>query len=428
MSGLRRIGLMDRFAALVSERLGLSFPRAKRADLEARLAAAAEEFGTASSETLAALAVSSSFGSEDWSHLAQHLTVNETHFWRDHAFFDALIGRILPSIGTSGRLRVWCAGCSTGEEPYSVAIAVARAFPHAEDLDVGILATDIGGRNLDKARKGIYGPWSFRGVPDWLKDGYFTPAADGLAIRADIRAMVTFEQSNLVSETAHRDSMDLILCRNVLMYFTDETAALAAERLGNCLTDAGWLAVAASEVAHPALQHFAPVTLPGTVLLRKTPPPPAERNQSRPARVRRAPVFPSGAESSVRPNAAPGLGTPLGQGRSEAALASCEEALAADRLNADLHYLRAVILLEMSRNERASEAFQNVLYLDPHHILAHYMLGSLKFRQGETETARTCFAAARRLLEFWGDDAVLPGAGGWTVGDLRPLLGREVPR
>ena len=414
---------LERLAVLVAERTGLAFGRSKLADLKSRLETAAGDWGARSAEDLVSSALSTSFNEQNWLRLTQHLTVNETYFWRDHAVFEALIEDILPSIRTSGQLRIWSAGCSTGEEPYSLAIAADRAFPRADGPDVRIFATDINARNLDKARQGIYGPWSFRGVPDWLKNEYFTSREDGrLEIRPDIRARVTFEQANLVSGTLPRDPMDLIFCRNVLMYFTPEQAFAAAGRLGQCLARAGWLVVAASETFQPAVREFTPTAFPGAVLLRKLPPEPDEAKSSRPAPVRRTTVLVRTPRPAQGSNIKPAVREVSG-GRSAEALARCTEAVADDRLNAGLHCRQAVILLDMNRNEEAGAALRRALYLDPHHVLAHYMMGSLRFRRGEREAAQRSFSTVRRLLEFWPDDRELPGADGWTAKGLRPLLG-----
>ncbi len=160
--------------------------------------------------------------------------------------FEALEDRILPelirsrSVGNR-RLRIWSAGCATGEEPYSIAIALRRALPVPEDWRITILATDINPHILRKASAGVYGEWSFRNAPPWLKGTWFRPKKDGkLEILPEIRKMVSFAYLNLAedifpSPVNNTNAMDLIFCRNVLMYFAAERAQEIGESLRGCL-------------------------------------------------------------------------------------------------------------------------------------------------------------------------------------------------
>ena len=167
--------------------------------------------------------------------MASYLTIGETYFFRVEPDFNALENHILPELihlrkDTGKYLRIWSAASSTGEEPYSLAILVRKLIPDIKDWNITILATDINTRSLAKAEKGIYGNWSFRNNPEWLKKIYFTPLLDErYQINRNIKDMVSFFYLNLARDTYpsllnNTNGMDIIFCRNVLMYFTPELA------------------------------------------------------------------------------------------------------------------------------------------------------------------------------------------------------------
>ena len=165
--------------------------------------------------------------------LASHLTVGETYFFREKRSFDILEEQVLPELirlhrGDGMRLRIWSAGCCTGEEPYSVAMLLDRMIPDLADWNVTILATDINPRFLEIASAGVYGEWSFRAIPPGIRERYFSPLPGGrMQIAQRIRRMVTFSFLNLAEDVYpslvnNTNAMDVVLCRNVLMYFTPE--------------------------------------------------------------------------------------------------------------------------------------------------------------------------------------------------------------
>jgi chemotaxis protein methyltransferase CheR len=212
--------------------------------------------------------------------LASHLTIGETYFLRERSTFDALLQSVLPELirrrrGREQRLRLWSAACSTGEEPYSLAILLRQLLPDWRDWHVTILGTDINERSLQKAAAGLYGEWSFRACPPEFKQSYFTRAADGrFAIAADIRDSVRFAQLNLVQDTfpslaTDSNAMDVILCRNVLMYFTPPQARKLVENLRHALVDEGWLAVGLSECSQALFSRYASLSFVGATLYRK---------------------------------------------------------------------------------------------------------------------------------------------------------------
>ncbi|HKN18579.1 MAG TPA: protein-glutamate O-methyltransferase CheR, partial [Dissulfurispiraceae bacterium] len=263
----------------VEERMGLHFPAERFRDLERGLFSAAKEYGHKDAcsylDWLAAFPLSHS----QVEMLASHLTVGETYFYRDKGSFDALEEYILPELirsrrGKEQRLRFWSAGCATGEEAYSIAMLLDNIVPDIKDWNVSILATDINPNFLKLAAEGAYREWSFRSAPLWVKERYFTRTKKGFEVLPRIRRMVTFSYHNLVGDPYpalinNTSAMDIIFCRNVLMYFSRERAKEVVLHLNRCLMDDGWLAISPVEASHAISSLFKGVKFPGATLYKK---------------------------------------------------------------------------------------------------------------------------------------------------------------
>ncbi|PYQ19112.1 MAG: hypothetical protein DMF81_22900 [Acidobacteria bacterium] len=193
--------------ALVAHRLGLQFPDGRVADMQRGLADALRGSAFASLDPYLAWLAAVPDEDPELRRLAARLTIGETHFFRDGAAFEALERHVLPSLiaarSAEGvpRLRLWSAGCATGEEPYSLAIELDRLLRDRADWSVTILATDINTEALEVARRGIYRDWSLRGTPPWVRERYFHRRRDQtFELDRRIRGMVTFAPLNLASD------------------------------------------------------------------------------------------------------------------------------------------------------------------------------------------------------------------------------------
>ena len=255
---LERGDFFARAQATIRQRTGLVFNEARRADLARGLGKAIERAGTRDVEAyLARLETDPRV----LDHLVAEITVGETYFFREPEQFAVIREHILPDLASRrphGRpLRVWSAGCATGEEPYSVTIMLREAGW----LDVvHILGTDIARTALARGKRGRYTRWSFRGVPAGVREAYFVERGAELALSATIRAAVDFGYLNLAEDTYPSLAtgvwgMDLILCRNVLIYFDSDAVAAVARRLLASLADGGWLLLGASD---PMLINLVP--------------------------------------------------------------------------------------------------------------------------------------------------------------------------
>ena len=449
----------QRLAELIAARTGLSFPPARRPDLLRALEAAARETDFQEPARYAEWLLSARPTARQLHALACHLTVGETYFFREGRTLDALSRHVLPELierrrGGDRHLRLWSAACSTGEEAYSLAMLLDRLLPEQKGWRVTILATDINERALAKAAAGVYGEWSFRAFPEELRERYFTRTADGrFGIRADIRERVTFAQLNLAADefaswAVDTRAMDVVLCRNVLIYFAAEQARQLVRRLHESLAEGGWLAVSPSECSQALFSRFSVVNFPDAILYRK-------RNRTetvahdveggalthagvradipehRPSvsalppnrDVKRAQA-PSTAEPVTHstPNFATLARESANRGHLTQALALSEQWIAADKVDPAAHYLHATVLQEIGNREAARRAFHRCLYLQPDFALAHFALGTLERSEAHPAEARRHFENAQRLLHARPAEELLPESEGLTVGHLAAIV------
>ncbi|MFW5735702.1 MAG: CheR family methyltransferase, partial [Oceanidesulfovibrio sp.] len=257
---------LDRLAAMVLELWGLQFSKDRYKDLSRGVEAAAKSLGLPSETFVAMILREPAHSSRGklLSILVEKLTVGESYFFRETRSIHALDESILPSLiharsqQRDRRLRLWSAGCATGEEPYTLSILLDRVFKRLgerrEDWDVEILATDINREFLRRARHGVYRQWSFRAAPPWLKERYFEETNDNRwRVKDKVRELIRFRLYNLCdreTRLAEGSGMDVILCRNVLIYFSYEKMACALKNLRSHLAAQGWLITSPTESAH----------------------------------------------------------------------------------------------------------------------------------------------------------------------------------
>ncbi len=216
----------SRFSGLVRAKSGLEIPEVRRPDLEKAVVQSMAELSLSKPDELFTYLMTGPDGAPVLENLIARITVGETHFFRNHPQFEALEKQVLPELIEKRRplkrLRIWSAGCASGEEPYSLAILLKRLIPDLADWNILILATDINRTALEKAQKGDFGPWSFREVPPEVKANYFKFDGSRYKISNTVRSMVTFAYLNLVEDNypsmlTNTQLMDLVLCRNVLI-------------------------------------------------------------------------------------------------------------------------------------------------------------------------------------------------------------------
>lgn len=392
-------------------------------------------------------------GAAEWAALEAEITIGETFFFRYAEQFAALRGTILPGLiaarSHERRLTIWSAGCSTGAEPYSLAILLHELLgPALPDWRIAITGTDISTAALATARTGLYGRWALRTLPPEERLRYFAPGPirpgpgrEGTyTLRPEYRRMVRFERRNLmelVDGTAppELNGFDLILCRNVLIYFEAEVVLGMVRSLGRRLVPDGWLLIGHAE-PNPAFAHtLEAVNLPGTVAYR-----------------------PGGAGEPAVPVADPAVWEPahpwIGEGPAEADGPGAADPIAADGpresvlaetsrsetsevrspgddavgagdlaqiralsdagetaeawrraraalgvapMEAALHYYDGLLARTLGREAEAEGALRRALYLDPGFVMAHYQLGLLLIAVARPAEGRRFLDNAIRL-------------------------------
>lgn len=450
--------MLEQLRDALAAHTGLGFDGRGWHDFERRIAAAARDAGARDTEDYVRRILATPPDRRQVEILARHLTVGETYFFREKHSFEALAHHVLPERlrereRGERQLRIWSAGCCTGEEAYSMAILLDRLLADRPDggagWDIRVLATDINPDFLETARKGVYGEWSFRGTPAWVKNGYFRRRRDGShEVLPKIRERVDFSFLNLADGTSppHPEGMDIILCRNVLMYFTPAKARGVVARFQRALREDGLLLVSPAETSATLFSAFSPVNFPGAIFYSpcrlarspRTASAPASRAagsrqtaaleiprnvtpRAAPRRRTAVPPAPAGQQAHGRDDAAAFSRSArhcANEGRLDEAAEWCAKAVAANKLDPAVHYLAANIDQERGRIADAAQALQRALFLDPDFALAHFALGNLRLSEGRLADAARHFENLRSLLKNVARDDVLPEAGGLTAGRL----------
>ncbi|WP_439406127.1 CheR family methyltransferase [Bradyrhizobium sp. DASA03076] len=197
--------------------------------------------------------------------VVEAMTTNETFFFRDKIPFDHLRDSIVPGLiqarAARKSLRIWSAASSTGQEPYSIAMCLKEMGAALAGWRIEIVATDLSQEVLEKCKAGVYSQFEVqRGLPIQLLMKYFTQASDVWQLNADVRAMVQFRQLNLLQDFSHLGTFDVIFCRNVLIYFDQDTKAMIFERMAKGLEADGTLLLGAAESVVGITDAFRPVS------------------------------------------------------------------------------------------------------------------------------------------------------------------------
>lgn len=271
--------LLQEASQAISELMGLNFQNERLTDLARNFAAASAKLGFNSIEIFVQSLIKRQLSRNQLELLASYLTVGETFFFREPESFSLLEKKILPQIAAKREnnkmLRLWSAGCCSGEEPYSLAITCRRAIPDIDDWLLSILATDLNSTFLQKGKAATYSAWSFRGVPQAIQQQYFVkngPAS--WTVIPSVRKMVSFAYLNLAldpypSLQTQTNAMDVILCRNVLMYLTAQHQEKVVSSLYDCLVEGGYLLVNPAETGISFLKKFENENHDGVIIYRK---------------------------------------------------------------------------------------------------------------------------------------------------------------
>lgn len=415
------------FSTLIEEKMGLHYPKERWGELKKKLIPLMPLVGAADMDACV----------EELSHclsehkmiaeLAYYLTIGETYFFRDVSLFEVLEKQIFPQIIAANQatrsLRIWSAGCCTGEEPYSIAMLLHHRFPNLRHWKVLILGTDINEEFLLKARRARYTRWSLRSTPSGMLEKYFILSSDGTYhLDSQIKESVHFATLNL-AEGRYLQSgldcqeMDLILCQNVLIYFSPKQIKHTVGQLTETLKQGGWLSVAAIEVPFIASPYLTMDSSRGVTLFQKREGVPQKIARAPPARPVKTPPVPLESKSIPLPSyeiclnlyqkkqyplaiqkilerLSPAAGDPfylhsfskemlllirayVKEGDLQQARSWCEKALKANKLDPLFHYLYGEVLFAKGEKALALKALKQAIFLNADFAIAHYLLGLL---------------------------------------------------
>lgn len=435
----------------VLDHTGLHYYGDKDTDFAARVLRRITARGAAGCASYLAMLVEDTGAQAEIEALIGELTIGETYFFRQREHFDLLRQRLIPEIiarnAPSRRIRIWSAGCATGAEPYSLALLFHLDFgAEAAGWDVSILGTDINVDFLQQARDGVFGAWALRNVPENIKDACFEAEGARLRLRPRYRQNVSFAYNNLVSPLpfpgSTGDPFDLILCRNVMIYFSRETMKGVAARLQGSLAEGGWLLVGHAEAAADIFGEFTVGEYAAGGAYRRTDrkipkfaAPPSPRIEPAMPDPFGEYAIPSPSNKFIAPvdrnppEMTPSVVSSVEDARTLAdcgdfkrAAEICRAVLEADPLWAPAYFTMGLIFEHTSTPRESESAFRRAIYLDRRFAMAHYHLGTTLLKAGDADAARKSFENVIELLRGRPLDEAVPLGDGMTAGELGELV------
>lgn len=399
--------------------------------IEARLA----ELGLRNCSAYAKFLTEGGEGAEEMELLIGQLTIGETYFFRNKEQFAAIRDIILPDIlerkRTTKELRVWSAGCSTGAEPYSLAILLADEMAsQIAGWKVSIYASDLNRSFLTQAAAGKYRSWALRATSEKIKRECFSNQGLTWTLHPRYRAWVSLHHVNLShgqfpTPWPAGTQLDLILCRNVMIYFAPDGARRLIGQIHGFLEEGGWLLVGGAESNIENYRAFHSVQADGARLFQKAAMPPT-RLEAAPEDPRvagvAAPVPAAEACTILRAQAgAEGLREMADRGDWRGAAEYGERMLERDRLNPTTHFYQALIFENLGILNEAARFLRQAIYLDRNFALAHYHMGLALERDCHVKAASRSFENVLRVLGDVPNDAAVRAGPGITVAALREL-------
>lgn len=437
--------LLERFRELISMRTGLCI-RSQDSEAFRKNILSRTNFLKLSGpeEYLRLLSRDTANAGREWKELAILLTTGESYFFRDKGQFAVIRDWILPELINSRKskrsIRIWSAGCSTGEETYSLAILMYELLPQLKSWDILILGTDINEESIGKARQGIYSQWSFRMTDPDFRRRYFKRRYDAWELDEKIRKMVKFRPGNLLEDrfpdtASDIYDMDLVLCRNVFIYFDSATVAVVLEKFTETLNDRGYLMTAHGELYGQSLGRLQVKMFPESVVYRKTSSEQGvEGLEIQKTEKRRTEV------EKLRVAEIPKLPTPDFQlnnyiktaqrcadsGEYGKAADLCRKALDIDNTAVKPYFLLAHIAELQGDSGNARDLLKKAIYLDPAFVAAYLEIGALYERGHDSERAKKMRITAIELLRVLPPDTVIEPYKGITAGELLEYVKKAI--
>jgi chemotaxis protein methyltransferase CheR len=269
------VALTKAFIKLIAQQTGLEIRERDQADLSEKIFVRMKALNIFFPEEYYQLLGYNTIQSyQEWQQLVLLLTNLESYFFRDKEQFNLLRDRILPELiqrqEHNKTLRIFSAGCSTGEEPLSLAILLKELIPDPDQWNLMILGVDINQDALKKAKQGIYTPWSLRSIDPEIMQRYFLHSNNQYCLDMQIRQMVKFKYINLFKDSFNEDNemknIDLIICRNVFIYFELSAIAKVLDKFSHILQPLGYLITGHTELCGQDLNHFETKSFPESLV------------------------------------------------------------------------------------------------------------------------------------------------------------------
>ncbi len=469
---MTEIESLENVAKTIEKELGLFFPENRYEDLKRGLINSSKALysDTNPQRIIEEIITNIRIPKQILETLSATLTIGETYFFRERPAISFIQNILIPKLyEKQGKIKIWSAGCSSGEEPYTIAILLKEHLPESITERVTIIATDINSKSLHKAHEGIYSEWSFRETPDSIKSRYFNPTKGGWRLNEDIRKMVTFSFLNLVKDpfpdpVNGTDSLDLILCRNVLMYFSYESIKGVADKFKKSLNENGWLIVSQVELNDLYLSHFEKFSYDNGIFYKncsEKSDPKIIKTRIPPHREKRDnPVYPKkelpSNNSKEEVLSLTTLETLYLKGDYDACINGCKKLtetkttehsyshlmakcyanrgdynLAIECIDKiiesgvdseDIYYLYGTVLKENNEPEKAESALKKGIYLNPGHLFSHLMLGNIMREEGKREASVRYYKNVLNILSEMEDQAIVSDSGGLTKARMKEMV------
>jgi chemotaxis protein methyltransferase CheR len=487
--------LRKKFTDLISERTGLQIRDSDQEGFGYKIESRMRDLRINSPEEYYHLLNYSSYeGQQEWSQIALLITNIESYFFRDQGQFKLLREKIFPELierkKLTKNLRVWSAGCSTGEEPYSLAILLREMLPDIGNWHLTILATDINQNAIKKAQRGVYNSWSFRLVDPKIQTKYFTEVNSEYQISREIRQMLHFQYLNLVQDNFPDPALevkeiDLIICRNVFIYFNNESIALVLNKFYNTLNPLGFLLTGHAELYGQNLQKFntqvfsesliyqrpetnrilRPETEPKSLPIYLNNPPvihPYQPSIAKPVVTTTKPIPKPVSQPIAKPITEDLLETAeslfnqkayqaaiekvkeflkdspgnfksyyliakihANMGQYDQAIDYCKQALSVQSFSTKAYYLLAQIFEEQGNLEETKRILKKIIYLDSSSLKAYFDLGLIYKHEGDLPRAKKMYQTLLTFLRKMSEDTVIPDWKNITVRELISQVEQE---
>jgi chemotaxis protein methyltransferase CheR len=259
----------EKMSKIIYDRSGIHFPENKKYVIESRLSHRLTELELEDFDQYIAYLTMGPYQMDEFQEMFNRITINETSFFRNEAQLDVFEKVILPQLleqrSSTKRLRIWSAACSSGEEPFTLAMLIHRSLGvRLSDWHIEILGTDISEKTLSVAQSGIYSNYAIRTTPKLMLDRYFKEDGRNFVLSDEIRSMVSFEKHNLKDSMAAKrhGTWDVIFCRNVLIYFDDPMKKGVISMFDNQLAKDGTLFIGHSERIASLTDRFTQLDIP----------------------------------------------------------------------------------------------------------------------------------------------------------------------